>query len=332
MMDIEARAFDPKWRRNRPPPKLHHLCNHQTKGAALRTHPVQTKKQNLIATPIKHALERSLKDAKNPTPGFLVVLSDPQWTGPIAAYLQSPMVKLWLEHFAEKTVTGSLALKEQNLKFIPIPKAMIEALEQEKLPQQDPRWRQMISEIENQPALITATLKALPLKLENAKLHATLFTRAARELEKLQERQRQLLAMVDETGNLNWRKFLSVLPIKDCMPFPVNPAVHLTGQLPPHHPIKRIEKISTQKSGILLSCEAGYLMQVISDDSTVLEMLWDQMKDLNLPTWNELTQTIFLPRKISHVREAAGDIMKAHATKMERVRDLKGLLEICSSF
>lgn len=269
--------------------------------------------------------------------GYLVLVSDESWIAPLRAYLESECIQKWLDHHAERKGERWI-LNEQIVKFIPIPKALLHALAAgadgfaTRLPGD---WERLASLIGHEPSKVLASLgnldspDCLDSKLE---IRSALFVRAARSIESIRCGQRRLLALVSEAGKIRWRDLLDILPKSECMPIALHSGVRLSGALPPHLPIGRIDRIKSPGPGILLSTESGFNLTITSENNRLLDMLWDQLDGLQNPTWNELAQHLRLPRRLEVAETTANDVLTSHGELSGKLRDLAQLLSACSIF
>ncbi len=262
---------------------------------------------------------------------FLIVPQKPHWAMVLASYLETPVVQDWLDAFAERGRGGWL-LKESGLKLVPIPNALTAALDGPDLSRTDPGAARLMKAVEENPSSVRSTFENVPLDHQTSPLRAAVFVKAAQVLEKSQTGSEALFKMIDSSGTVRWGSLLSVFPMTECVRFSVHPAVRLSGSLPNHLMISRMEIAGPQSPAIVCGTESGHAIRIESQHPLVLEMLWDQMKDLTHPTWTELTQAIHLPRDIDSAHQMMSDVLKTHEAKLGRVTELKHLLRVCATF
>lgn len=266
--------------------------------------------------------------------GFLVFLPGQHWLGPIRLYLESKIVTEWLDFHAEKK-RGKWHLKEQTLKYIPIPHCLTKIL-QGPHPQdpttEDPHWNQLLGKIKDHPDAVIAELKKQsgePLKLDH---RAAVFVKAAHALEQLQTTQAGLFSMVGKESKIQWRELLAILPPQEKIGFSMHTKIQLTGALPPHLPIHQMQRVHTPRPGILFSTETGLHLTAHTEDTRLVDMLSAQLEDLHHPTWRELTQFITLPRDSELAMATANDILRSHHQQVKKKEEFIELLSSCLTF
>lgn len=274
--------------------------------------------------------------------GYLVLLSDENWMAPISTYLMSETVHQWLDQNAERRGERWI-LNEQMIKWIPTPKRLLQEL---RVPgntdEVDPScvalplpgdWESLATEVSHHPTLIKEELDRLSHENEaTPQIHVAIFVRAARALEHIRSTQSRLLSMVDAEGCVNWKDLLETLPKNECVLPTVHPRVRLSGSLPPHLPIDRIDRVKTPVPGILLSTESGFSLHIASEVPLFLTMLWDQMDGLNHPTWTELMNYLRLPRKVELAESTALEILRSHGEQIGIIHGLTELIQSCQLF
>src|SRR5262249_27571157 len=98
--------------------------------------------------------------------GFIVLLppKDESWCAPLKAYLESPRVREWLDHAAERR-SGRWVLDEPVGRHVPVPKLLVEQLQSQaepKLPPDQGQWKAHAHEITQDPARVCSELEQLP--------------------------------------------------------------------------------------------------------------------------------------------------------------------------
>lgn len=260
---------------------------------------------------------------------FLIVVPEEQWTAPLSAYLNSGLINEWLSFHVDKK-RGLWNLKKQNLKYLPVPVALLEAINSQTEPDE---LAHMFNDIDCHPKRVVQILENLPLDTPEAqKTRAGAFSKASYIFEKLLKTQNQLFSVVDAEGRIKWGVMLKILPAKELIPFPLHPSIQITGSLPLHLPIHQIRKVQVPKPGILLVAESGFNTHISSDSPELLEILFEQIECLSHPTWEELVQFIQLPRDLNLARVTASDILHSHGEQTQLRQELVELLEACLKY
>ena len=273
--------------------------------------------------------------------GYLVLVSDESWVTPLSAYLTSDLVRNWLDHNAERK-GEKWTLNEQLIKWIPITKPFLNALgvpltaelgARTQSPYALPHdWEKLASEIAYHPKNVQAALEQVSLDEAGLRIHASIFIQTARALEYLQSGQSKLFSMIHTDGTVNWKELLAILPKSECVALSLHPRVRLSGSLPPHLPIARMEKVKIPSPGILLSTESGFSLHVGTDSSLLLSMIQEQLQGIEHPTWNELLQYLKLPRKVELAESTALEVLCSYTEQMDRLQELRNLLSTCKLY
>jgi hypothetical protein len=271
--------------------------------------------------------------------GFLVLVSDEGWIAPLTAYLQGETVRRWLEHHAERK-GERWVLSEQVVKFIPVPKLILEALgaQLEGIAREEGRfalplpgeWEKLAAEVAYRPKLVIERVASLARNEEGRRIRAELFVRASRAAEHLRESQARLLSMVYGDGRIRWRDLLEVLPRTELVSMTLHPGVRVHGSLPSQVPIGRFERVKTPSSGILLTTEAGFHLHLGMENPRLLEMVWEQLEGVLHPTWAELVNYLRLPRNLELAEATASDVLRSHGEQSMKLAELGELLSACS--
>lgn len=274
--------------------------------------------------------------------GFLVLVSDESWISPLSAYLTSEFTKKWLDHSAERR-GDRWVINEQTLKWIPVPKPLLSALgvpTDESPPSEHPvpfelppEWERWATEVSHNPIQVKEALASLERNSpESIQIQAEIFTRAARALDYLSSGQNRLFSLVTPDGKIRWGQLLDILPKGECSPISSHPRLRLTGTLPPHLAIERIDRVKTPTPGILLVTETGFNLHLGSDSPFLLNMLWDQLDGVKHPTWSELLQYLKLPRRLELAESTALDILRSHEEQLSKLRAIRELLFSCQLY
>ncbi len=273
--------------------------------------------------------------------GYLILVPDESWVAPLAAYLMSDLVQKWLDHHAERR-GDKWILNEQVVKWLPIPKSLLitlgvpSAMEDQAnspfLLPLPPEWEKLASEVAYQPKAIKETLEKLAQDERNQAIHAAIFVRTSRALEDIYTGQGRLFSLVTSDGRVRWRELIEILPKSECIAISLHPRIRLSGSLPPHLPIGKIDRVKAPMPGLLLATESGFTLHIGSESPMLLNILWDQLDGLAHPTWNELLQYLRLPRKIELAESTALDVLRSHEEQTIRLKALRDLLSTCQLF
>jgi hypothetical protein len=256
--------------------------------------------------------------------GFLIPLRENALTAPLRCYLESPIIQRWLEQHAERR-GDHWTLSEQTLKFIPIHKQLLEAVAN---PDTTDRSSSEIRQI-----LATNPREAKKRAAQeeiNATTRAKLFVHASCTINELRETHAQFQGFVAKNGRINWKRIIGILHNSHVVNATIHPEITISGNLPVNSPIARIERIKTPQPGFLFLCESGAQMMLTCATASLLDMLASQLEDLNHPTWNELVQTLRLPRLLEIAEAMASDILKTHGQQTEQLNDTLDFLSACS--
>jgi len=278
--------------------------------------------------------------------GFTILVPDPSWTVPLAAYLCSQTVREWLDHHAERK-GDKWSLNEQTVRWIPIPKSLLKSLQalSPNAPQVlSAEWEKLIQEASQDSKKTKQVQSIVATRLPNDEagldLRAAFFVKTAQMLDHMKTTKKRLLAVVDSQGRINWCELLQVLPKSELIPLSTHPQIQISGNLPPHLPITRIDKVKTPSPGFMLSTELGLFIHLACGGATegtrapsvLTDMLWEQLSSVQHPTWSELVQSVKLPRRLDFAQSTAQDVLKSHAESVAHLSALGELLIACSVF
>ncbi len=274
--------------------------------------------------------------------GYLVLVSDESWISPLSAYLTSETTKQWLDHSAERRGDRWI-IQEQTLKWIPVPKPLLSslgiptgenpALETSHSFELSPEWERWAAEVSHHPLKVKEVLQTLGRSdSASIQIQAEFFARTARALDFLAAGQNRLLSLVTSDGKLRWGRLLEILPPGECTSVSSHPRLRLTGTLPPHLAIGRMERVKTPTPGILLITESGFNLHIGSDSPFLLNLIWDQLDGVKHPTWSELLQYLKVPRRLELAESTALDVLRSHGEQVAKLRDIRALLSSCQLF
>ena len=271
--------------------------------------------------------------------GLLILVPDESWTAALSFYLESETVRTWLEHNLERRGEKWI-LNEQVVKFIPVPLSLLQALGAPCSPNKDAanlplpgEWERLAAQIPLDPKSVKTAFEKLSLEkgmsADTARIQAQVFVRVARAIEHIETSQRKLFSMVSEHGQICWKSILDILPKNELINLSFHPKLRISGSLPPHLPIGRIERVKTPATGILLCTESGFNLHLGSDSASLLEVIWAQLEGMNHPTWRELLQYVRLPRRLEFAESAAHDILRSHGEHTKLLKEMRELLNAC---
>ncbi|OFZ21246.1 MAG: hypothetical protein A2X94_07240 [Bdellovibrionales bacterium GWB1_55_8] len=280
--------------------------------------------------------------------GFLIYVPDESWIGPLGEYLQSAIVREWMEHHAERR-GARWHLDEQTVRWIPVPKSLFKALgvsetvqnpAESLLSQESPsfavplpgEWEKLASEVAYKAREVRAALERSSASPDAQRIHASIYVRASRALEAARAGLDRLSSVIDYSGRIRWQGILDILPKSEPIAITLHPQVTLRGNLPLHIPVSRIERVKTPSPGILLSTELGLTMLLACDDPQLLEMILEQLQGHEHATWSELTQYLRVPRRMEFAHATASDILRSHGEQSGRIQELIELLSACRLF
>jgi len=288
--------------------------------------------------------------------GFTVLVPDPSWTVPLCAYLSTATVREWLDHHAERKA-DKWSLNEQTVRWIPIPKALLrslQALAPNAAQVLSPEWDKLIQEAALDSKKTKQVQSVVATRIPNDEagldLRAAFFVKAAQMIENIKTTKKRLLSVVDNQGRINWCELLQVLPKSELIPLTTHPMIQISGNIPPHLPITRIDQVKTPAPGFMLSTELGLFIHLGCSSapqnngmgagqnapgaapSLLNDMLWEQLSSTQHPTWSELVNSVKLPRRLDFAQSTAQDVLKSHAESRAHLTALGELLAACSVF
>jgi hypothetical protein len=312
----------------RPIPPNFQISNGAPDGLWIQSASANKTKRELLVRPLREVPQ---EDSSNL--GFAVLVPHASWLAPLTAYLSSSAVKNWLDHHAERK-GEAWVLNEQVLRWIPVPRALLKALHGQI--QMTPEWTQVV----NDAAFDTKKAKLLLGLITNQltqtadeasfELRMAIFVKIVQTIEEFNENKRALLSVVDSRGKIYWNALLRVLPQNELVTLTTHPLIHVSGNLPPHLPIAKIEKVKSPSPGILLATELGFFIHLACDGSLVTDMLWEQLSEAQHPTWSEVVQSVKVPRRVEFAQSTAQEVLKSHAESCTHRDALTELLSACS--
>ncbi len=254
---------------------------------------------------------------------FLVAFPDNTWLDPIAAYLESQQTTHWLKHFGESR-KGKIVLKEQSIKFLPIPKALVEAIKSP-VDLENSRWADFAFQLPYEPLKVLKQIQEGLAQGQEIPV-AALFVKAIQNMEAFSKNHGGVFQMVGQEGQLNWKEIVSLLPERERVALPLHHEVRISGMLPPHVAILRIERSQHPIPGVRFSTEKGMSLHLGSANRLLVELIWDLVKDLEHPTWGEIAQGIKLCRDTDILKDTGNEILRSHSEQDRRRKELLELI------
>jgi hypothetical protein len=271
------------------------------------------------------------------TGGLVVIGPTDEWTAPLAEYLRSSAVCKWIDHHADRK-GDRWVLSEQVVKFIPIPRNLADAISNplnwsgERLPLE---WRAALEKIDFAPrelAHLVDLLEKSSAPTAAAALRMTAFIHASQARARVAAARARMKHLVNDSSDIKWCELLRILPTAELLPATLHPQVQLLGQIPQQVPIVRIARVKTPRSGLLLVTESGFQTQINSENPRIMDLLEAQLKQLEHPTWAEVTQFLKLPRRIEMAETAAHEILLSHGEQLVRLKELDSILAKTGAF
>jgi len=305
--------------------------------------------QNRVVTTVlpQDEIERKESCRKG---GLIIMLPESRWVAPIAQYLMTPDIQCWLNLYAERK-KNRWKISEATLKFIPIPNALMENLKNRnpycktsnlltssrEISRANNELIEIIEGIEFDREETLDKLNRKPDILRDDFYRSNVFIKCSNVKSDIIRAQMRLDQIVGSEGQIKWQELLKILPKKEKSIFTMHPEIKLSGSLPHNLPITLIELNKSKfdhanRPIIALSVERGMMITVSSGQPALLQMVWEQIENLDQPTWGELTQFIFLPKDLEFARKTANDISRAYQHQQASLLKLSKVLEFCSKF
>ncbi|HCM38445.1 MAG: hypothetical protein A2Z97_16535 [Bdellovibrionales bacterium GWB1_52_6] len=298
---------------------------------------VEGGKRNLVIRPLPR-LEQEATGS-----GFVILVSDESWIAPLSLYLQSEGIQRWLDHHSERKA-GRWILDEQTVRFLPVPKTLWRALGvfgEAEASEATPmlarplpgEWEKLSSEMSYKPRKLREALVSLPITDElSREIHSTVFVRAARIIEQLRHAQDRMASVVLSSGTINWAGILSILPKSEPLLISMHPLITVSGNLPLHIPISKIDLVKMPAPTLMFLTEIGLHMRLTSDHPRILEVIAQQLEGITHPTWSEIVENVRVPRRIELAETTASDILKSYGEQVTRAGELFDLLSACQLY
>jgi hypothetical protein len=275
---------------------------------------------------------RSTFQNKSIQKGFIIGLRSPAFVEPVKTYLESAAVRSWIEHTVEKK-GSKWNLDETLLRLIPVPNALVEALENSV--GSSGLWDSILkdplknfSEIEKKLSEVRLST-VIANEMKNQVL-AMVFVEISRSFDQKKEAFEKMRSFLGEDNRLKWREYMSMLPPSEKLFFNLHPSVILgTLSAPPHTPIIRAQITNTPKECLHLFFEKLPPFEVRSTSKGLIDILKNQIDSLIYPTWNDLIHTIELPRSIEIAQSSETQLLHSVESLKESISKLGSLLNIC---
>lgn len=284
----------------------------------------------LVAQPLSAEVKPAERTTRNT--GYFVLVPDASWVAPLKLYLESEAVRLFLDHHAERK-GGRWSLSEQEVKWIPVPKTLLRALNSNSILDGglSKEWEVLASRVAGEPRTVLSALQKPGFSDGDAAQlgRAMIFVQAARALESLEGSNGKLMSIVRGDGRICWLELLNILPPSEVVGVTMHSRSNLTGSLPPHLPIGRIERVKTPTPGVLLSTERGECLHIGFDSAIFVDIIWEQVRELKHPTWSELIDYIRIPRRLDLAESTANDVLRSHGEISSKLKELTDLLSVC---
>lgn len=253
---------------------------------------------------------------------ILVRFPDSHWIAPMRYFLESDLMKTWLNHHTEKK-NEKWMLTESILKYLPIPRWIIEAIKKFQ-PQDSDEWTH---KIQSTPMKVMDAVRQQSNELSS---RGQVYVLSSKLLQEAELQLSTLAGMLGSDGKIVWRAILAqVMPGTEFVPASLHSGVRIQGNLPPHIPIGRFERVKTPSPGILLMTESGHTLYLFSDKPRILDMLESLMENVLHPTWGELVDYLRLPKTLDSAESTARSILKSHGELLDQQKQLKHVIQQC---
>ena len=251
------------------------------------------------------------------------------WHIPLQTLLRSQMARDWFEYSIERK-KGAWILKDSDLKSVPVPKAIADALlaEPRELSTFEQRDAKILGLISTEPHTALRGIENQP----SLKPHA--FILASQVLFQIEEHQGALFKLVSPDDQIIHKKFFdSVLADSDMSGLSQHPLIRFTPTLSQHQSVQTITLLKNPTPGILLTTARGISQTLYIQDSWLrdrcMEAIEAIQKEIPEPTWGELSRLIRLPKNPDQAKGMATQILRAVSTEKMRRKELNHLLGVC---
>lgn len=260
---------------------------------------------------------------------FYVAPLKPAWNHPLQTLMRSPLTRDWFNYSVERK-KGAWLIKESDLKAIPVPKHLADALQTgscqtSPLSPQDNRILNLVS---NEPHNALKVIESHP------EFRASAFIFASQILMQMEEHQGALFSLITPDEQLRHGEFFtSVLTEGDLAPIHQHPLIRFTATLTAHQAIQTVTPVKAPVPGIVLGTAKGFTQVLQIQDSWLrercLEMLEALQREFGEPAWGEICARVRLPRNPEQAQTMATQILRAFATEKLRRKELSHLVGVC---
>jgi len=326
-----------------------HAESNEFTGILLRPQVIDDQRQ-LKADPLSQlrASMTTLEPSQLQGAYHLFIAANETHLAPLIAWLESPSVRQWIDHFAERKGDRWI-LSEQIVKYIPVPRHLLRILGFSSDPrlsaqtshsvknQLSPDWEAACDLLLSEPRAVIEKLRNESIRLnpqsaEMAELKAQLFVRVSQAGARLKSLQKQMERVICHEGEVRWSELLQILPKSEFSLVSHHPGIQLKGSLPLQTTILRWEKVRTPSLGILFSSEEGHHLHLGCESSRQVDIIWDQLIHLKHPTWAELAPWLKLPRALERIEPVAAEFLRKWHEQKTRAQELHELLEETRGF
>jgi hypothetical protein len=140
------------------------------------------------------------------------------------------------------------------------------------------------------------------------------------------------LGVIGGGGEIRWGRLLDILPAGERVSLTLHPELQIAGNLPPHIPVAKVERTKAPRPGVLLATEIGPYLRITSENSILLEMVWEQLRGAEHHTWSEIVKSARVPRRVDLAEATARDLLRLHGEQTRRLGELSQLLTACAVY
>jgi hypothetical protein len=260
---------------------------------------------------------------------FYVAPLRSEWNQPLQTLMRSSLTRDWFNYSVERK-KGAWLIKESDLKAIPIPKYIAEALQSGVCQPNtsSPQENRVLNLVMNEPH------NALKAVESHAHLRASAFIFASQILLQMEEHQGSLFSLISPDETIRYADFFqSVLGENELAPIHQHPLIRFTPTLTAHQAIQTVTPVKAPIPGILLGTAKGFTQILQIQDSWLrercMEMLESMQREFGEPAWGEICSRIRLPRNPEQAQVMAAQILRAFATEKLRRKELNHLVSVC---
>lgn len=265
---------------------------------------------------------------------------------PLQVLLRSQLTRDWLNYSVERK-KGNWVIKESDLKTIPVPEHIDQQLrnpiDPNRLPQQ---IQTLLSELPAHPGqtlkhleqiqddLLLTTRDHQPLSISQVRGEA--FALASKVLFHLEDHQSMLYSLVGPDEQIDFPKlFKSVMAESETAPIDQHPLIRASHHFLTHQGIAHIQPVKMPSLGVLLSTRHGVTQHLQIPDAWLRERTLEWMHQIQSqvqePSWNEMVETIRLPKDPARGQQLALQVLKAFGDEKMKRKELTHLINVCLS-